>query len=530
MSALSDSSLGLHPKPFVPEPAAPGAGGVAAVMVTWNRKGVLEGSIRAVCEAATRAQLPVHLIVVDNASADGSGDHLEASWSPDVQLRNETGRPESPRFVMLEPAADRRPPDTRSGGLASFTLVRNTENLGGCGGYLTGMLAARRIFTGPAPKDAERMLWLIDDDATVTPDCLHRMLETMRSDAGIGAVGSRMADPADPGSTLEGPVFFNCKTGLLAPAPDEDPGRDQPKAAPTDRVVEADLCAASCLLVREAAAADAGLWDHRYFINGDDAEWCLRIKSKGWRIVCDLDAVHLHEPWSAKVSPVREYYRRRNLFWLWQRHLPEDRYRVLARDRLTKYAGLGVRQASRRKRYESLLTHRAAADAMRSIGGKLSIPPPQRCSMKAVFDSLPAHRKVALIVPGKHARALAEPWLAGLAPEQRERTVVLTPTKIDHPRKIAYRPGRLGVLKLHGKLIGRRIGAVVVFDGRCDVPILLGKQTWHADETSIAKGEIGVEPGGLRPIIGATAMAIPLLLRAVTGRTSPPPPPELLDW
>ncbi len=526
MSALSDSSLGLHPKPFVPEPAAPSAGGVAAVMVTWNRKGVLEGSIRAVCEAAARAQLPVHLIVVDNASADGSGDHLEASWSPDVQLRNETDRPESPRFVMLEPAADRRPPDTRSGGLASFTLVRNTENLGGCGGYLTGMLAARRIFTGPAPEDAERMLWLIDDDATVTPDCLHRMLETMRSDAGIGAVGSRMADPADPGSTLEGPVFFSRKTGLLAPAPDDDLGRDQPKATPTDRVVEADLCAASCLLVREAAAADAGLWDHRYFINGDDAEWCLRIKSKGWRIVCDLDAVHLHEPWSAKVSPVREYYRRRNLFWLWQRHLPRDRYRALARGRLLKYAGLCVRQAARRKRYESVLTRAAATDAMRSKGGKLAIPPPGRLDLEDALRRLPRGARVLLVVPGPKARKMAERWLAQAPKEMLERTIALTSTAIDHPRKLPTPGSKADLVRLHTALLRRRVRVVVVFDGRCETPILIGRETWRADE----RGATAFEPGGALVVLGALACAIPLALRAIFGRTSPPPPPEAPGW
>ncbi len=526
MSALSDSSLGLHPKPFVPEPAAPIAGGVAAVMVTWNRKSVLEGSIRAVCEAARRAGPPVHLIVVDNASNDGSGDHLAERWSPDAQLRNETDRPESPRFVVLEPAADRRPTGTRSDGLASFTLVRNSENLGGCGGYLTGMLAARRIFTGPAPRDAERMLWLIDDDATVTPDCLRKMLETMRSDAGIGAVGSRMADPADPESTLEGPVYFSHKSGLLTPTPDHTPDDDPDRPKPTSGVVEADLCAASCLLVREAAAVDAGLWDHRYFINGDDAEWCLRIKSKGWRMVCDLDAVHLHEPWSAKVSPVREYYRRRNLFWLWQRHLPRDRYRALARDRLLKYAGLCVRQAAKRKRYESVLTERAARDAMRSRGGRLTVPTPERLELEEALRRLPRGARVLLVVPGPKARKLAERWLAEAPKELVERTIALTATAIDHPRKLPIPGSKAGLLRLHATLLRRRVRAVVVFDGRCETPILIGRETWRADE----QGTTAVEPGGPLVVLGSLACAIPLALRALLGRTRPPPPPEPIRW
>ncbi|MCC5786646.1 MAG: glycosyltransferase family 2 protein [Phycisphaerales bacterium] len=526
MSALSDSSLGLQPEPFVSLPREAAGAGVAAVMVTWNRRNVLESSIRAVCEAAARAPLPVHLIVVDNASTDGTGEHLSERWRPDSQLRNETARPESPKFVVLEPAAGRRPSGARDDGLASFTLVRNSENLGGCGGYLTGMLAARRIFTGPAPKDAERMLWLIDDDATVTPDCLAKMLQTMRSDAKIGAVGSRMADPANPGSTLEGPVYFSHKSGLLTPTPDHTPDDDPDRPRPTSGVVEADLCAASCLLVREAAAADAGLWDHRYFINGDDAEWCLRIKSKGWKVVCDLDAVHLHEPWSAKVSPVREYYRRRNLFWLWQRHLPRDRYRALARERLLKYAGLCVRQAARRKRYESVLTERAARDAMRSRGGRLTVPAPERLELEEALRRLPRGASVLLVVPGPRARKMAERWLAQAPKELVERTIALTSTAIDHPCKLPMHGSRAGLLRLHAALLRRRVRAVVVFDGRCETPILIGRETWRADE----QGATAIEPGGSLVVLGSLAGAIPLALRALFGRTSPPPPPEVLRW
>jgi hypothetical protein len=36
--------------------------------------------------------------------------------------------------------------------------------------------------------------------------------------------------------------------------------------------------------VRLAAIDDAGLMDERFFMYGEDLDWCYRIKAKGWRV------------------------------------------------------------------------------------------------------------------------------------------------------------------------------------------------------------------------------------------------------
>ena len=60
------------------------------------------------------------------------------------------------------------------------------------------------------------------------------------------------------------------------------------------------------------------LWDYRYFIYCDDADWCLRFARAGFKVVCNLDAVVYHTPWFQKLTPARLYYSQRNIVWVIQ--------------------------------------------------------------------------------------------------------------------------------------------------------------------------------------------------------------------
>ena len=51
-----------------------------------------------------------------------------------------------------------------------------------------------------------------------------------------------------------------------------------------DEAIEMDSGMGACLLVRLAAIDEAGLMDERFFMYGEDLDWCYRIKAKGWRV------------------------------------------------------------------------------------------------------------------------------------------------------------------------------------------------------------------------------------------------------
>src|SRR5262249_14986996 len=119
------AGAGAHPDPG---PLMTGAPKVTAVVVTYNRRDLLLESLAAVL-AQNRA--PDSVIVVDNASADGTADAVRKAF-PGVQLAE---------------------------------LARNS---GGAGGFAAGLALA---LAGAAD-----LIWLMDDDTVPEPGALAALL------------------------------------------------------------------------------------------------------------------------------------------------------------------------------------------------------------------------------------------------------------------------------------------------------------------------------------------------------------------
>jgi rhamnopyranosyl-N-acetylglucosaminyl-diphospho-decaprenol beta-1,3/1,4-galactofuranosyltransferase len=111
------------------EGAAVSAARVAALIVTYNRRELLLESLAAVT-AQTRA--PDLIVVVDNASSDGTADAVRAA------------HPEA-RLVALD------------------------RNTGGAGGFTAGLSVALA--------DGADLVWLMDDDTIAEPDALDALLQ-----------------------------------------------------------------------------------------------------------------------------------------------------------------------------------------------------------------------------------------------------------------------------------------------------------------------------------------------------------------
>lgn len=57
---------------------------------------------------------------------------------------------------------------------------------------------------------------------------------------------------------------------------------------------EIDSCSGAFYLVRRNAVNDAGLLDEDYFMYGEDLDWSYRIKQKGWKILYDPETKIIH--------------------------------------------------------------------------------------------------------------------------------------------------------------------------------------------------------------------------------------------
>ena len=105
----------------------------AAVVVTYNRLALLHKCI----EKLHAQTAPCDILVVNNASTDGTGPWLTAQEAAGVLMARDTG-----------------------------------ENLGGAGGFNKGIRWA--------VEDGYEYLWLMDDDCLPEPDALEKLLEADR--------------------------------------------------------------------------------------------------------------------------------------------------------------------------------------------------------------------------------------------------------------------------------------------------------------------------------------------------------------
>jgi GT2 family glycosyltransferase len=193
---------------------------VCAVVVTHNRLPLLRECISAL-EAQTRR--PDRVLVIDNASTDGTGDAVSAEF----------------------PAAE---------------LVSLPDNTGSAGGFHAGLEAARR--------GEGEWFWLMDDDTIARPDALAALLAAPAALAGL---------PPAPALLASRVVW---RDGRLHPM--NTPGFERSDVA---RLVESGargllplrVTTFVSLLVRRAAIDRHGLPLRHFFIWSDDLEFTARI-------------------------------------------------------------------------------------------------------------------------------------------------------------------------------------------------------------------------------------------------------------
>ena len=210
---------------------------VCAVVLTFNRKRLLVECLDAVLG---QSRPPDHVVVVDNASTDGTRE-----------LLREHGLLERVEWVQLE------------------------RNLGSSGGFHHGVAAARR-------GDWD-WVWVMDDDAEPRPDALERLLASPAAgDPGTAVLATAVVDPA---GEIEARVQRGFFRGTLQPLPRS---AYMPGSTP-----EVDYVSFVGMLVRGDCARATAPPKAELFIWGDDLEYCLRLRRCGAiRVVPEAVIVH----------------------------------------------------------------------------------------------------------------------------------------------------------------------------------------------------------------------------------------------
>ncbi|HYO32292.1 MAG TPA: glycosyltransferase [Nocardioidaceae bacterium] len=235
---------------------------VVAVVVTWNRCDLLAECLRAV---QGQTSPPERIIVVDNASDDGTAD----------LLRDDFG---------------------------DVDVVRTSTNLGGAGGFALGLSEALR-------QDCAAV-WLLDDDTIPRPTALAELRSARQ---GYGYPPSLVASRAIWTDGRDHP--------MNTPRPKPGARRREEAAARAVGCIPIRSASFVSVLIDAATARQRGLPVADYFLWNDDFEFTTRLIRGRRGLYCPASVVvHKTASFGATLDPGdRFFYEVRNKVWLFTR-------------------------------------------------------------------------------------------------------------------------------------------------------------------------------------------------------------------
>jgi GT2 family glycosyltransferase len=242
---------------------------VSAVVVNYNAGDFIDR-----CLLSLGAQVR-ELVVVDNASTDGSLERLAALPAP------------CPLKVIREPS--------------------NRGFAAACNDGLAQCVHPYILFLNP--------------DCEVAPGAIRSLVEALSMDPTAGMVGGRLVDPdgqEQGGGRRAVPTPWRSfvRAFGLARFADRWPKlffdfhlHQQPLP---EGPIEVEAISGACVLVRREAVEQVGAWDDGYFLHCEDLDWCMRFRRAGLRILFVPDAVIVHAKGGSSGG--------RTLFVEWHKH------------------------------------------------------------------------------------------------------------------------------------------------------------------------------------------------------------------
>jgi GT2 family glycosyltransferase len=221
------------------------------------------------------------------------------------------------------------------------SLIESRHN----GGYAYGNNLALQRATGEA-------ILLLNPDTLLSRGAIARFLERLDAHPETGIIGPKLLRP-------DGTMHLACRRSFPTPATAfyrvSGLSRLFPGSArfgaynltylDPDVSTEVDSVCGACLLVRRAVIERIGLLDERFFMYGEDLDWCLRTRAAGWTVRYEPSIVVQHQHGAASrkraLRTTIHFFRAMDLFY--RKHYV-DRYHPLLTGvvRTAIYAALGV--------------------------------------------------------------------------------------------------------------------------------------------------------------------------------------------
>lgn len=215
---------------------------IGIVVCNYNKKDYLIKCLDSIL-ASTIKNIDVY--VVDNASTDGSADCVANRYG------------------------------------AQVILLRNSENLGGSGGFNTGLREAM--------KKNYTYLMCVDNDVVMEPDNIEQLYAFLQSHPDVGMAGSKICRMDAPERLQEMGADIDFDACTIRPH-----FKDYLDDETLPIVQYCDYVPACSLMVRQTVIDKVGLMPEENFIYWDDMEWGYLANRAGYKVASCREAKVCH--------------------------------------------------------------------------------------------------------------------------------------------------------------------------------------------------------------------------------------------
>jgi len=202
----------------------------------------------------------VNVVVVDNASSDGSEAAIRAAYP-------------------------------------TLTFIQTGANLGFTGGNNVGIRHALE-------NGADYVL-LLNNDTIVAPDFISVMVEVMEQNPEVGVAGPMIYYFSAPETIWSAGGKIDWTRGLTSMIGVNEEDKSQYGLSPR----QTDFVTGCALMAKRAVWEKAGLLDDKFFMYYEETEWCVRATRAGYKIMLIPAAMIWHKiSLEARATSPRTYY------------------------------------------------------------------------------------------------------------------------------------------------------------------------------------------------------------------------------
>jgi GT2 family glycosyltransferase len=234
---------------------------VSVVIVNWNTEALLRDCLQSIKD---QTKVPHEVIVIDNASRDGSAAMVQSEFPEAV-------------------------------------LIANSDNKGFAGANNQGLKIAQG-----------RTVLLLNPDTIILDGAIDKMLAWLDRHPGVGCVGCQVLEGPEviQRTCFADPNFINSliiEFGLMRLGR-VVPFFGRPWYVNWDRRSErkVDVVSGMFMLVPKPVMDQVGLLDDAFFVYSEEADWCRRIRKAGYDCVFAPEAQIIHlDGGSKSTSQIR---------------------------------------------------------------------------------------------------------------------------------------------------------------------------------------------------------------------------------